>query len=239
MAKGNWRDNLDNQLFDILAEEGTDAFLELSLGMLDINPRGDKQLRAQVNGEVCEVVLMGLSRKYLELSGNEGRVYHSVVLKDLQDVHGEFRTELDFVMVTPYFMLTTECKSYYGDISISGNCTLSHMGRDTDVYRQSRLHHTHLVRYAEQLSLPGQKLPRPPVFANAFMFSKGRINDRRSEAQRKTIRVLTTSDLVGYYNAMFKRYTKPAFNYERACTVLSKCAASVKLHAQHKKFLGY
>lgn len=239
MAKGNWRDTLDTKLLDVLEKHGTDAFLNLSLDMLKVDHKGDREFRAQVNGEVCEVVIVGLSQQYIKLSGVKARVYHSVVLKDLRNLQGEFRTELDFVMVTPHFLLTSECKSYYGDISVTGNCTLSHAGQETDVYRQSKLHHSNLLEYSKQLVLPKVGVPRPPVFANAFVFSNGNINDKRPPEQRRLLRILTTSSLIDYYEAMFKRYQTNVFDYERACRIFEKCAGSVSLHSQHKKYLGY
>jgi len=239
VAKGNWRDNLDNTLLSVLQEKGVDAFLKVGVDFLNVNPKGDTKLKSQVAGEVCEVVLIGLSMEFARLSGYKMRTYHSVVLKDLRNPKGDFRTELDFVMVTPYFMLTTECKSYYGEVVIRDKCVLEHAGYSMDVWKQSKLHHTHLMQYGQQLVKPGLALPRPPIFANAFVFSNSRLSDERSIEGKKMLKVLTTSSVVQYYEAMFAKYRTPVFDFDRACSVISKCASSVKLHAEHKRFLGY
>lgn len=239
MAKGDWRDQLGKKLFGVLDTYGTDKFLEVSCEMLGAQPKGGKGVKGLLNGEVCELVIIGLTQQYIKLAEVRAKAYHSVVLKDLKNIKGDFRTELDFVLVTPYFLLTSECKSYYGDIQVTGNCTLSHAGRDTDVYKQSKLHHKNLMEYSKQLMLPGKGVPTPPVYANAFVFSNGNIKDLRTPEQKKTLRILTTSSLVSYYEAMFKKFKTSVFDYERACRIFEKCANSEKLHQEHKDFLGY
>lgn len=239
MAKGNWRDELDNALLDVLRNQGVEEFLQVGVDFLNVDPRGDTKLRSQVSGEVCEVILVGLSMNYAQVAKRKMRVYHSVVLKDLRDKGSDFRTELDAVIVTPYFILTTECKSYFGEVSIVDQCSLVHFGTKTDVWRQSKLHHMHLMNYAKQFVSAKIGMPQPPVFANAFVFSNSRLLDKRSQAGKRSLRVLTASNLIQYYEAMFKRYTTPIFDFDRACRVIGKCASSIKLHEDHKRFLGY
>lgn len=233
----DWQKKLDNKLFSVLQNRGIEEFLQLGVLMLNIDPRGDKKLRGQVSGEVCEVMLVGITQRYAEVTKVPMRVFHSVVLKDLTNLHGDFRTELDAVIVTPYFILTSECKSYYGEVVVSDKCTLSHCGSSTDVWRQSRLHHRSLVQYSQQfVKTPVGNIP---VFANAFVFSNAVLRDERVGADKLALRVLTTRNVVPYYDAMFKRYKTPVFDYNRACKIFQACADSNKLHAEHKKFLGY
>ena len=237
MAKGNWRDSLDRKLLGVLKKDGVAHFLELAASMLDVDAKGDPTMKAQFVGEVCECVFWGLTREYLEATGNEAQVFHSVVLKDLRDPKSDFRTECDVVLVTPCFMLTTECKAYSGKVVVSNECTLQHRGVSSDVYKQSKLHYDKLMLYAKQLVIPGKQLPAPPVLANAFLFSNSTVEDNRVDKNK--LRLVTTSSLINYYEAMFKRYTTPVFDYERACKIFKLCSASKKLHYQHGEYVGY
>lgn len=237
MAKGNWRDSLDRKLLHVLKTEGVGSFLDLATAMLDVNPNGDPKLKAQFVGEVCECVFWGLTKKYLQATGREAQVYHSVVLKDLNNIRSDFRTELDFVLVAPSFILTTECKSYSGSVSITKECTLNHRGQESDVWRQSKLHYDKLMLYGKQLVLPESKLPSPPVFANVFLFSNADVKDLRGN--RGMLRVNTTASLFNFYDAMFSKYSHSVFDYDRACKIFKMCSASKKLHAQHGDYVGY
>lgn len=239
MAKGNWRDDLDRKLLGILKSKGVSAFLETAKALLAVDHKGDPRLKAHFVGEVCECVMWGLTKKYIEITGVEAKLFHSVVLKDLNNPKSEFCTELDFVLLTPSFMLTTECKSYSGDLAIKDKCTLCHRGQEMDVWRQSKLHYDKLVLYAQQLVAPGLGLITVPVFANVFVFSNAEVTDLRNAENRRTISVLTSTGLIDYYDAMFKRYSCPVFDYEHACRILGTCSRSKKLHAQHGSYLGY
>ena len=239
MAKGNWRDDLDKKLLGVLKRDGIKKFLELATCMLGVNAEGDPQMKAQFVGEVCECVFWGLLQKYIEVTGVEAKLFHSVVLKDLQDTTSKFRTELDFVLVSRGFLLTTECKSYAGDITITDKCTFNRKRGSSDIWRQSVLHHSKLYLYAEQLVKPRLAVAKPPVFANVFLFANGSITDKRSDGDRASLTVLTTSSIFDYYDRMFSRYRNEIYDYERACKIFKLCSASRELHRQHGEFVGY
>lgn len=237
MAKGNWRDTLDRKLLNVLKREGASAFLSLAVDMLGVDAEGDPQMKAQFVGEVCECVFWGLTKEYLRLKKHQAQVFHSVVLKDLHNMKSDFRTELDFVLVAPGFLLTTECKSYAGSVVITKECTLEHRGKSSDVWSQCKLHHSKLVLYGQQLVNPNQRIATPPVFANVFLFSNASVEDRRRNSN--LIRVDTASTIFSFYDAMFAKYRKPVFDYDRACKIFRLCSASKKLHAQHGEYVGY
>lgn len=237
MAKGNWRDDVDRELMSVLKRKGVSDFLSVAQAMLSVNIEGDAKLRAQFVGEVCECVFMGLARKYIEVAQKEATVFHSVVLKDLANLQSEFRTELDFVIASSGFILTTECKSYAGEVTITDKCTLSHYSQSYDVWSQSKLHHDKLVQYGKQLVLPNHRVPTLPVFADVFLFSRASLRDNRRH--KDTLRVNTSSTLFDYYDQMFRRYSTPVFDYQRACKIFGVCSRSKKLHAQHGEYVGY
>lgn len=239
MAKGNWRDSLDRKLLGILKRDGLDAFLQVAVSSLSVDPGGDGQFKAQFVGEICEVVFWGLTKEYLRVSKRKAEVFHSVVLKDLRNPKSDFRTECDFVLVSPAFIVTTECKSYAGGIEVQDKCTLVHKGQHSDVYRQSKLHYDKLYLYAQQLALPMQGVAALPVAANVFCFSNSGIKDMRGVKERDAIKVLTSGTLLSYYDDIFRNVHTPLFDYERACKIFRTCSASKMLHAQHQDYVGY
>lgn len=239
MAKGNWRDGLADRLFAILDLQGVKAFLQVAVELLSVNGKGAGNVKSQMVGEVCEIVIVGLTQRYLNLTGKEGKIFHSMILKDLNSPKSNFRTELDFTLATPGFILTTECKSYSGDVNITGRCTLGNGNHSVDVYSQSKTHHKHLVLYGQEFVKSGARIANIPVFANAFVFSNASIDDRRSEADKRLLRVLTTSSLFSYYDAVFKKFSVPVFDTVKMFQTFKQCEESVELHKQHKSFVGY
>lgn len=239
MAKDNWRDDIDRKLLGTLDEEGVGRFMDIATHALSINPGGDHQLRAQFVGEVCECVLWGLTSEYARLSKKKLRVYHSVVLKDLKNLNGSMRTELDSVIVSPYFIATIECKSYKGKVRFEEEGTLVRGDNRVNVWSQSNLHHKHLTNYAQQLLKKGIGVPKPPVLQSAFLFSDAKMQDNRHQFYKDAMPVLTASTLIDYYSSLFAKYKTPIYDYERACRIFDTCSRSKKLHAQHAKYVGY
>ena len=239
MAKGNWRDDLQRDLKRIMKDKGPAAFLDVALAMLDVKAGSNGEFKAQFVGQVCETVLLCLTQKYLEDTGHEGVAFPSAVLKDPRDLKNSTPTELDFVLVTPGFLLTTECKSFAREIVIEAPCTFVRDNLRADIYGQSKLHHDRLRLYGEQLMLPGKGIAKPPVFANAFVFSKAVVKDKRSIEDRKKLAVLTVSTLFDYYDKAFEKYSTEVFDYERAKKVIGTLSRSRKLHEQHRDHLGY
>lgn len=237
----DWKSNLDDMLLDVYKREGIGKFLEIAAASLSVDPGGDGQFKAKYVGEICEVAYLGLTMEYLRVSKRKAKLFHSVILKDLKDLNGEFRTECDFILASPCFLLTTECKSYAGGITIAADapCTLVHKGKRSDVYQQSKLHYDHLKRYAGQMVKPGLGLSSVPVLANVFCFSNSAITDLRSKELAKRITVLTTSTLVNYFERLFSVYTRSVFDYQKVCRVFDVCSTSQLLHSQHKQFVGY
>lgn len=237
--KGNWRDEFDQKMLGVLRAHGVTAFLQTATSLLNVNASGATDVRAQMVGELCEVVLQGLTEQYFKDRKVEGKFYHSVVLPDLGNMKSSYRTELDAVIATPYFILTTECKSYKGSISLRGKGSIVRNGSTMDVYKQSLGHHKALVKFGEQLVIPGTGIAKPPIFANGFIFSNGEISDDRSSSDQGAFTFLTLSSLYRYYDEMYRRYTSRVFDMEKMHKVFTVCSESVALHAEHKSYLGY
>lgn len=237
--KGDRTDLVHQTLLNILDKDGVPQFLSVAKAMLSVDAGRVPSMKAQFVGQVCETVLYGLTREYIKLRCVKASCYPSVVLKNLKDMGSDFRTELDFIICSPYFILTTECKSYAGAITVRGKGEFRHRGHKADVYRQSVLHHRHLYTYAEQLVKPKLGLSKLPVFANAFVFSNSTVSDERTGADASAMSILTVSSLFGYYDQMFSKFGKEVFDYPKACRVFGACSKSVELHRQHKAYIGY
>lgn len=237
--KGSRTDLVHQKLLDILEKDGVSQFLSVAKAMLSVDAGKNPSMKAQFVGQVCETVLYGLTQEYIKLRHARASCYSSVVLKNLNDMGSDFRTELDFIICSPFFILTTECKSYAGAITVRGKGEFSHRGHKADVYKQSVLHHKHLYIYAEQLVKPKLGVPKLPVFANAFVFSNSTVSDERTGADATAMSILTVSSLFGYYDQMFSKFRKELFDYPKACRVFDACSKSVELHRQHKAYVGY
>lgn len=237
---GDWKQLLYRRLVEYKEQHGLRECLKYAKAMLDIKPGRDAgKEKGLMVGELAEDMFLILMSEYFSAYKKRAKIFHSVVLKDLRDSKSNFRTELDFIVVSPSFMLTTECKSYSGEVTVSDKCTLSHRGKSLDVYKQSALHHRHLVQYAQQLTEPAAHIARVPVFANVFLFSNSVVEDARTPTEKTAISVLTTSSLFDYYDKIFEKYRFRVFDYERACKIFGICEGSSALHQQHAKFVGY
>lgn len=236
-----WRDLLYRELKHILDEKGATEFFRYSKSLLNVSVGSQSEAKSKglLVGELAECVLSIMVDDYIRSTGWSATGYHSLVLKDLGNLKSDFRTELDYTIVSPELMLTIECKSYKGAVQVTDKCTFTHGGKSSDLYKQSALHHRHLVKYAEQLARPNSGLARPPVFACAFLFSDSTLEDKRTKVDRSALTVLTAGTLYRYLDAVRAKFAKPVFDYQRACKIFGTVEQSEQLHKQHASFVGY
>lgn len=204
--------------------------------MLQISDNANISKKKQVNGEVCEVVLRVLTEHYFQTSKVKGVYLNSVILEDVSNPKSSFCTEVDSLILTPMFCLCGECKSYTGDITIKGDCTLSRPSYDFDVYKQSVLHGKILRQHLQKFVLPGVDRNKPPFAMFCFLYSKGSVKDLRT---KKPLPVLNLTKLYSYYDHIYKVYRKEVYNFEAMVKHFKKCAESEELRKKHKAFLGY
>lgn len=239
MAKNSKEAALDKRLIEVYKQYGLERFLEVCSGLLDIRDSADFEKKKKVNGEVCEVVLRVLTKHYFNVMSLKGGVFGSVILNDHDNPKSSFCTELDSVILTPRFCLTGECKSYVGDISVVGDCTLVRGDFSTDVARQSKLHGTYLRKYLRDYATPAAGASTPPFGLFCFVYSNGRIRDTRNSTKKQEIPILTIKNLFTYYDKLLNRYKKEVIDYERAAKFFSESSASKALHEKHRAFVGY
>lgn len=237
MAKNKGEVDLDKKLIAVYNTHGVKVFLDVCAKMLDVDSHGQKKMK--VNGEVCEVVLRVLSLHYLKTRKLGGNVFHSMVLNDLKNPTSPFRTELDFTLLTPTVCLTGECKSFVGDITVVGDCTLSRKDLEADVARQTLVHARCLRSYLEKFSLPGTGLVKPPFGAFCFIYSNGALFDKRTSKAKDMIPVVTIKNLYAYYDKVFAASKRRVYDFEKASKAFKGFAESEKLHKEHKAYVGY
>lgn len=236
MGKNQQEKKLDKYLWQVYRQDGVKQFLAVCSSMLAIKDRDNWEKKKHTNGEVCEVVLAVLTDNYFTKKRIEGSVFQSVVLFDKdQGRKSDFRTELDFVTLTPGVCLTGECKSFVGDITVTGECTLTRGDLVADVARQSKLHAQHLRKYLVSLTSETQ----PPLGMFCFLFSNGRVVDNRTQQWKAQLPVLTAGSLYAYYDRIFGRYSRGVYDYERAKAIFLRSQNSEALHRQHRSFVGY
>ena len=232
--------DLERKLINVYNTHGVKAFLDVCANLLSVKESSDFNKKMQVNGEVCEVVLTVLTKRYLQHRGITSQCIHSLVLKDLHHKDSDFRTEIDFTIVSPFVCVTGECKSFAGDITIKDKCTLSRSTMNADVAKQINLHSKTLTPYLESLALPNSKgVPRPPLEAFCFLYSNGRVQDMRSKASRVEFPVVTIKNLYAYYDSVFGKHTTRMCDYSKSCNVFMKMANSLSLRREHQKYLNY
>lgn len=239
MAKNGKERKLDKRLIQVYEQRGLDMFLNVCAEMLNIKDREDWEKKKKVNGEVCELVLRIMTEDYLKRKGLKGYVFHSLVLKNLRNPKSDFRTELDFTLLTPGFCVTGECKSFSGQILVTDECTLRRGDLVADVGRQSQVHMNALVPYLQECVREGAGVSSPPVGKFCFLYSNGGLADRRNSTAQASLPVLTIKTLFSYYEGLFRRYGREVYDVEKAAKKFQAMADSRILHIQHAHYVGY
>ncbi len=239
MAKNRNDSIFDLKLMDVYEKYGLAKFIDVCSELLDMrDTTGTK--KPQVNGEVCEIVLHVMTEHYLATKGKKGQVFHSLVLGNPNNPNSSFRTELDVTLVTPYFCITGECKSYAGDVRATGEGKLRHNGYpETDVAKQSKVHVNALIPYLKMYTKAKVGVASPPVGMFCFLYSNGTITDNRVDSAKDELPILTIKSLFSYYDRLFSQYRKEVYDVEKAGKAFQAMADSRVLHIQHANYLGY
>lgn len=239
MAKNSKERKLDSKLIEVYNKHGLKTFVNVCSEMLKIRDKENWEKKMKVNGEVCEVVLRVLTEHYLAARNITGHVFHSLVLGNPNKPESEFRTELDFTLLTPSVCLTGECKSFVGHITATDECTLRREKLIADVYRQLAVHVSALVPYLQQYVRRGAGIVDVPVLPFCFLYSNGALEDRRTRTAQAELPIHTIQSLFKYYDLVFSRYRREVYNVKEAAKAFQAMADSRILHIQHAHYLGY
>ena len=239
MAKNSKERKLDAKLLKVYNEHGLKMFINVCSELLNVKDRDNWEKKMRVNGEVCECVLRVMTEHYLRERCLEGYIFHSLVLKNKRDPKSEFRTELDFTLMTPFFCATAECKSFSGQITVTDLCTLNRDKLVADVARQTDVHVRALVPYLEGFVREGAGISAPPLKAFCFLYSNGAVTDRRNPSARDVLPVQLLSTLYKYYDGLFRSFRREVYDVKAAAKTFQKMADSRVLHIQHANYVGY
>lgn len=239
MAKNSKERKLDSRLLKVYEQHGLKMFIDVCSELLNVKDRENWEKKMRVNGEVCECVLRVMTEHYLREHRIEGYVFHSLVLKNKNAPKSEFRTELDFTLMTPFFCATAECKSFSGQILVTDRCTLNRDKLVADVARQTGVHVKALIPYLQDYVVGGAGIATPPLKAFCFLYSNGVVTDRRVLTDRQALPVLLLSTLYKYYGSLFQSFRREVYDVKAAAKTFQKMADSRVLHIQHANYVGY
>lgn len=253
MAQFEKRFDLEQRLANIYYDYGLPKFLDVCAALLKIKDNDHTDKKMQMNGAVCEVVLRVLTENYLKETNRKGYIYQSLILDNPSNPESDFCTELDFLLLTPYFCATGECKSFVGHINITEDCTLQRENIVADVARQSRVHLNALSPYLRSCvvsnvanrskvantTLKAVTRPNIKVGLFCFLYSYGSIKDLRTKQNQKIFPVLTPDTLKNYYDTLFRLHREEIYDVEKAAKIFQKKANSSSLHTKHANYIGY
>ena len=240
----SYKESLYEKIFDFYDEHGIENTMDLCNELLGSNKyRDTENFYAYTQGELCEIVLELLVKEYIE-DNNLENIWipvKSLVVRDI-DYYGEnskdgdYFTEIDFVIFTPYKILAFECKNYSGEKIITDRCTVNIEGRKPkDVFRQHFGHAKALEETFRPMKSGGEDIA--DIKLAYFNFSKGSITDEREKRDRKIMPIIGTDNLYKFLDSF-----KDKGNYwdiptiERAIKLMTK--NSKKLHDSHLQYLN-
>lgn len=218
---------------------GIDTAISIGIEILEKSAKAGS-LRGKLNGEICEVILMLITKDYIKKHNLNAQCYQSMVLKDPRSGDENRVVENDMILIHNGFVATAECKSYMGDLQIVNPCTIKRSnGKNADVYKQSQIHLRSLKTHCEIFAKSGVGA-KPPIVSFCFIFSKGTIKDCRSDSEKQLLPVVTVKTINKFYDNLFGVFkNKDSYNYSKMKTFFDKMNCSKKTHIMHKKYVGY
>ena len=180
----------------VINQHGT---LQQSLNLIS-QLLSNRQVSKEDRGELAELgvyyILLALQSTYPNFT-----IYHSVLLK----VGNNYTTEIDFVVVTPYKVIVLECKSFYGQITVTpDNLFTIKAGKQT---------YTHNVLYQNQghckaiYSTIYQRIKgASTILPIITLFSNSMLQDKRNINIQQQFPILTIIELFDYISATLYPY---------------------------------
>lgn len=223
-------DSVHDNLYKVFLDNGINVLIQMATGLLNGAGLG-KELQAQVNGEVCEVVLECLiidySLKHKE-ECSDWLLYKGLIIKDRDNLRSAFSTEIDLTLITPQCIYLFECKSYKGDNLLTG------LGKykNTDVFSQNMLHLKTLDKWVKPFTINGKN----PVYKIAlFAFSNGSITDNRDLSVKKSMPVLT---LQNWTDILLSNSSQKVWNMKSVKTLFDQLESNTeKLYYEHLNYV--
>lgn len=136
-----------------------------------------------IRGEMCEVVLELILKKYIHDHNKPWFVSKGLILKDPDRLDSNYSTELDLTLFTESLVVAFECKSYKGDKKLKKECSIYTKNSSGmynfkyDVYSQHIKHFNILHKNIKQC-LKTHKNVKPYKIC-LFQFAFGDLIDER------------------------------------------------------------
>lgn len=223
-----FKSNTHSVLFKYYKSNGMDATIKVAKEMLQSKTHKDsKGFLASVHGEICETICELKIYDFMSKHKEETKdwiVSKGLILND-PEAKSAYLTELDLTVFTPYKILVIECKSYGGDKTFVGHCTVKRKSvKATDVYDQHEKHYRTLMKnFSEFRIIREDNLKVAPMRIAYFDFSLGSINDQRTDKWKKLMPILNVNNI----DKMLTTLTKTQVNWnmkyvKRAIEILER-----------------
>lgn len=222
-------------LWSIYEKEGYIRFLQVVDKMRSFKDRDFNDL-VVVKGEMAEVILEILIYQYIrENKLNDWYIIRSLILGNEQNK--KFSTELDMLLITPMIVTVIEIKSYNGEKTITGDCSLKAVNsgqvQEKDIFRQNAVHikafWDNFQRYA--------KSNVGVVKSVLFSFSKGAIIDQRDKSKISIMPVYTEETMPSYLQALHNLDREPLWDVNKLLKAIDKARSEARSAEDHIKYV--
>ena len=219
-------------------KKGAEFVYSTCAELLKIKDKSNK--KPIVNGEVCETLLLFLTKTYIKERGIKGNYVRGLVLKDPQHPDSDYRTEIDFVFYTPQIIFCFECKSYAGHKVITDKGLLDNGRYQCDIYSQNSTHAKILHRNIYKFKgIKYQSQNKYHIAMGAFFFSQGDIEDLRDTKSKTVLPIITQETLYNFYDTILRSNATPVWDYAKVNLFLQTLANNTALREEHKRYLQY
>ena len=154
---------------------------------------------SKAKGELAEVFLTHTIQEWIKLGSLEAkwRVYSHYYIPYKS---GKGHTEIDVLLVSRNCIIVFEAKSYAGDKTIVGDCSVKVKDRINDVFSQNSMHCKALYEHINDLVLNTCGAMKS-VF---FSFATGSLQDNRTQDKQRLMPAIDETSLPHFLNALEK-----------------------------------
>ena len=163
----------------------------------------------EIRGEMCEVVLELILKKYIHDHNKPWFVSKGLILKDLDRLNSNYSTELDLTLFTESLVVAFECKSYKGDKKLKRECSIYTKNNNGgynfkyDVYSQHIKHFNVLHKNIKQC-LETHKNVKPYKIC-LFQFASGTLIDERDVKYKRLMPCTDEANINRFLDSLSNR----------------------------------
>lgn len=237
----DYADKLNARIVDFYKQYGLRNTVALGKAILNCKKhKDDEEFRTAIHGEICESILECCVLDFIRRNKLEKKWFYSkgLVLKDLDNLDSDYKTEIDFIIFTPHKMVPIECKSYGGRKYIKEKCLIVRPGKKPyDVYRQHEKHYEILIQNFQGFRDYTEESNKYSIVQlGMFNFSNGELTDQREELWQKTMPIVDVDNINEFLS---KQLDKPGLwnmkELRRAVRIVEK--NNMKRRKEHLKYV--